>query len=526
MKRSHWLTLLAALLLCALLPAVALADTKYQVNGEARGGTTYSFWVVSKGQATLKLTQNEGKARGWYVLAGEGGLDGLAGMIGSDSEYGYYNIRIYDCDGYEDHKWGGRSSCTLNFSMPGTYRVDIMPYTNTQMESIFGEGWMYWESYPTWKVSNVTRCGVHPRMQHTITVKHVDQDTGALLAQEDRVYTTGGAPSMTLYARDFSGYEVVGGSSSYVYFDDNGLPAINGHTFYYRKANVQTSICVEGRDRSNGSLIYSKTYHISVGTFTLDAPSIDGYTVSGTRSVTVRLTQSGTLTPGSTITFYYNRNGSSSSSGGQSGSSGQYRRSSFYTGNYVTFGRFEQDGNRGDGSENIVWLVLESNGSRAMLLAVNGLHAIAYHQNLAYDFVPWSDCTLRVWLNNTFLWNAFTNDERAAIRTTTVSTPWMDEFSAWPGSATQDKVFILSYQEVERYLGDWSAWPTQYAINGGALVNANKGGTTYWWLRSPNEPGKVSIINSSGHLWPSNMGDGDGTVRPVIWVDLTNPIFY
>lgn len=203
----------------------------------------------------------------------------------------------------------------------------------------------------------------------------------------------------------------------------------------------------------------------------------------------------------------------------------QYRRNDFVTGNYVCFGRFEQDGNFGNGSENILWQVLTREGDRALLLSYYCLQTMPYHQRAASDFIPWADCTLRVWLNNSFLSTAFTAAECAAIQTTTVSTPWMQEFNIWPGPDAQDQVFILSYQEVERYLSSWAAWPTQWACQNGALVNNAKNGTTYWWLRSPNKPGKVSIINSSSHLWYSSVGDADGTVRPAIWVDLNNPIF-
>lgn len=202
-----------------------------------------------------------------------------------------------------------------------------------------------------------------------------------------------------------------------------------------------------------------------------------------------------------------------------------YDKNSFWVGATVEFGHYEQDGWSGNGQEPIEWKVLTKSGNYAMLLSVYALDSAAYHGNGYSEHVTWSNCSLRSWLNNTFYWNAFSSKEQGAIRTTTVSTPYTQGYDTYPGPSTQDKVYLLSYEEVQDYQVTRLVYPTQYATNQGVMVRYDNGGTTYWWLRSPHVYGKVSVINSIGNLYGSKTYDADGGVRPVIWVDLSNPIF-
>ena len=61
--------------------------------------------------------------------------------------------------------------------------------------------------------------------------------------------------------------------------------------------------------------------------------------------------------------------------------------------------------------------------------------------------VTWATCTLRTWLNDTFLNTAFTSAEQAAIKNTTVvndDNPYSD---AKVCVDTIDKVYLLSIAE-------------------------------------------------------------------------------
>ena len=68
--------------------------------------------------------------------------------------------------------------------------------------------------------------------------------------------------------------------------------------------------------------------------------------------------------------------------------------------------------------EPIKWRVLSVDGNDAFLLADQNLDAKPYNEEC--ENVTWATCTLRTWLNVTFLNTAFTSAEQAAIKNTTV----------------------------------------------------------------------------------------------------------
>ncbi|MBR2038590.1 MAG: hypothetical protein IKA09_12835 [Lachnospiraceae bacterium] len=84
----------------------------------------------------------------------------------------------------------------------------------------------------------------------------------------------------------------------------------------------------------------------------------------------------------------------------------------------ITFGNYEQDGFRKNGAEPIEWIVLDVQEDKALLLSCYALDSQPY--NKAYTPVTWEECTLRNWLNSTFLNAAFTEDEKKKIEITEI----------------------------------------------------------------------------------------------------------
>ena len=87
-------------------------------------------------------------------------------------------------------------------------------------------------------------------------------------------------------------------------------------------------------------------------------------------------------------------------------------------GSTIMFGHYEQDSIISNGKESIEWLVLEVENNRAFLISKYILDAQPYNDVQAE--VSWETCTLRAWMNNTFLNEAFSPAEQAAIVTTMV----------------------------------------------------------------------------------------------------------
>ena len=155
------------------------------------------------------------------------------------------------------------------------------------------------------------------------------------------------------------------------------------------------------------------------------------------------------------------------------------------TGAYIKFGTYEQDNNVQNGKEKIEWLVLEVEDGEALLISRYALDCKPYSVDSSNS--TWDNSTLRQWLNNSFLNTAFTTLEQATISTTTVSADKNPIYYGLnPGNTTQDKVFLLSMIEAEKYFSSDSSRQckaTKYAeVSGVTLEGANN--YCNWWLRT------------------------------------------
>ena len=220
------------------------------------------------------------------------------------------------------------------------------------------------------------------------------------------------------------------------------------------------------------------------------------------------------------------------------------RDAKFAVGNYVTFGTYPQTKEENDATP-IEWLVLARDGDKALLISRYGLDAQPYNKD--NTSVTWETCTLRTWLNSTFYNKAFSSAEQAAILTTNVDNSKSQCYSGWNtsgGNNTQDKVFLLSYAEANKYF-DVENWqnngatdnvksriePTAYAIAQGALTSffgrtADGTDAGWWWLRSLSYSQRhAAYVSSDGSLRSSSVNDASGSVRPALWVNIDAGIF-
>ena len=185
-------------------------------------------------------------------------------------------------------------------------------------------------------------------------------------------------------------------------------------------------------------------------------------------------------------------------------------------GDYVLFGSYEQDNNTANGKEDIEWLVLAKEGDRVLLISSYALFCQPY--NASYASVTWETCSLRTWLNGTFLNAAFSESEIAVIPSVTVSA------EEDPGHSTTDKVFLLSITEANKYFSSGNARQCQGTAYCYAQFADNAGsGNCGWWLRSPGGNAYATAYVRSGGSVSSegrNVKSDDITVRPALWVNL------
>ena len=192
-------------------------------------------------------------------------------------------------------------------------------------------------------------------------------------------------------------------------------------------------------------------------------------------------------------------------------------------GDICKFGSYEQNDNTSDGKEEIEWIVLERNGMSLMLISKYALDCQRYHDSYAFD-VTWEACTLRTWLNETFINNAFSAEEQSWIQITKVTADKNPEYKIPPGNDTKDKIFLLSITEVNKYFGSDDARkcaPTAYTGAQGAYISGDN--TVWWWLRSPGcNSDSAANVNLGGTV--NTRGSGftysGATVRPALWINL------
>ena len=203
-------------------------------------------------------------------------------------------------------------------------------------------------------------------------------------------------------------------------------------------------------------------------------------------------------------------------------------------GGIIRFGHYPQTA-AGKDNSSIEWVVLDVQEGKALLLSQYALDCQEY--NKIGTVITWETCTLRTWLNDTFLNRAFTAAEQAGIVTTNVDNSrkqgYSHQYYTAGGNNTQDKVFLLSYAEAWKYLknsNDRQCVPTAYAVMQEAWTSSsdkmNGQAAGIWWLRSPGISGNYAmIVKSDGYQSFKKVDQTGIIIRPALWVDLNSGVF-
>lgn len=187
--------------------------------------------------------------------------------------------------------------------------------------------------------------------------------------------------------------------------------------------------------------------------------------------------------------------------------------SSANVGSIISFGVYRQD-KASNGPMPIQWQVIDKQDGKVLLISKKLLDCVQY--NAKWENTTWETSTLRTWLNGTFANNAFSEKEFSIISQTIL--PADDYFK---GNSTNDKLFLLSYDELEQYFKTKSSRicsPTDYAVSHGAETEID--GTGCWWLRT-NSINCQFVVESGTVLTSRNdVNLTDICVRPAMWISL------
>lgn len=186
----------------------------------------------------------------------------------------------------------------------------------------------------------------------------------------------------------------------------------------------------------------------------------------------------------------------------------------------------------------IKWIVLEKENGKALVLSLYNIDVMPFTDSQIFiesgsgDWSStWETSGIRTWLNETFYYLAFDDNEEACILPTKIDTSDNVMYGTDGGGDTIDYLFLLSVDEVQRYFTTNEERRTQIIpdvemedllIHDGEYPRNT---TDYydWWLRSPGETNeKMVCVGRSGAI----LMKGEWTtceevsVRPAMWIDL------
>ena len=195
--------------------------------------------------------------------------------------------------------------------------------------------------------------------------------------------------------------------------------------------------------------------------------------------------------------------------------------SSINVGDRLFYGAYEQDNNRSNGKENIEWTVLAIEENSALLVSTYALDAQQY--NSTKSSITWENSSLRSWLNETFLEEAFSTEEKECIILSEIKNYGNYHYNGANATETADRLFLLSIDEVENLLPsdkERECIPTQFCRARGAAVIS---GNCEWWLRTKGGfSGGVAYVKNTGTIeYEGNYATHtDNAIRPAMWVEL------
>lgn len=188
--------------------------------------------------------------------------------------------------------------------------------------------------------------------------------------------------------------------------------------------------------------------------------------------------------------------------------------STLMVGDLVFFGRFPEQSDCV--MKPLRWRVLAIEPEKMLLITENEI--MSCRDELKQKGI-WKDCWVRNLLNKGFYESAFTEVERKQILCATIDNPENREYHVKGGSSSKDWVFLLSIDELERYMPTQESRksvPTEYA----RTQYCAKRPFGYWQLRTPGKGdwGSVAVEDDVGSCNMSGNHVGYSYLRPALWI--------
>lgn len=170
------------------------------------------------------------------------------------------------------------------------------------------------------------------------------------------------------------------------------------------------------------------------------------------------------------------------------------------------------------GYERLPWIVLDKQDDKLLLLSKYVLCASAFNQS--HSKSCWEDCTVRELINEQDYDMIFNAYEKKHVISTIVSSVNSDQST----TTTSDCLFLLSAEEVQRYLPDEAsriAFPSVIAAERLGVNVQPVTGNTWWWLRDMTDSAMKAAVVWTDSKLPADsryVNVADGGVRPAVWI--------
>lgn len=174
----------------------------------------------------------------------------------------------------------------------------------------------------------------------------------------------------------------------------------------------------------------------------------------------------------------------------------------------VKLGRWLDDKNNVE----LEWYVIGNENGMKLLLSKDVVTKVKYNKKKT-DVVSWKDSYVRLYLNDEFYNFVFNDTEKRMIQSVNIKTSKNSASSLSSDEYTLDKIFLLSYDEVMKYIG----------IGNKNLLEAqpfDKTRISSWSLRTPGDKeNKISIVSSFGKIdLKGNSSNNSQGIRPAMWI--------
>lgn len=179
----------------------------------------------------------------------------------------------------------------------------------------------------------------------------------------------------------------------------------------------------------------------------------------------------------------------------------------------------------------VEWKILHQTQEKLLLLSRYILDAKRMFPDCIYT--SWERSTLRKWLNQEFFQEVFSPEEQKRILVTDVFTPDCRDFGSYGENHTDDKLFLLSAEELGCYLPkpESRTAPAEphavaYSQDLQDFVNLlpfyQERKNCWWWLRSTgDEPNNFGVVWSDGSVFAlGHYANYERGIRPAMYLSL------